>query len=88
MLMRRLGFLAIAAFISIGTVIGARSWLHTQLAAREVPVAPPVPITELNRMVLVASGDLPAGQFVHVGLDPALPRGKVVRDDESGSHPS
>jgi pilus assembly protein CpaB len=64
MLMRRLGFLAIAAFISIGTVIGARSWLHAQLAAREVPVTPPVPIAELNRMVLVASGDLPAGQFV------------------------
>jgi pilus assembly protein CpaB len=64
MLMRRLGFLAIAAFISIGTVIGARSWLHAQLAAREVPATAPAPIAELTRMVLVASGDLPAGQFV------------------------
>ena len=64
MLMRRLGFLAIAAFISIGTIIGVRSWLHAQLAARAVPATTPAPVAALNRMVLVATGDLPAGQFV------------------------
>jgi pilus assembly protein CpaB len=64
MLMRRLGFLMIAVLISTGTVIGARSWLQAQLAAREPAPAPPTPVAIENRMVLVATGDLPAGQFV------------------------
>ena len=64
MLMRRLGFLLIAVLISTGTVIGARSWLQSQLAAREPPPVQPTQATIENRMVLVAKGDLPAGQFV------------------------
>src|SRR5260370_13946358 len=64
MLMRRLGFLMIAVLISTGTVIGARSWLQSQLAAREPPPVQPTVAAIENRMVLVAKGDLPAGQFV------------------------
>jgi pilus assembly protein CpaB len=54
----------IAVLISIGTVIGARSWLQSQLAAREPPPVQPSVAAIENRMVLVAKGDLPAGQFV------------------------
>src|SRR5476649_159545 len=65
MLMRRLGFLAIAACIAVGTVVAARSWMEAQLAAREPPPATPaVAVAAHNRMVLVANADLPAGQFV------------------------
>jgi pilus assembly protein CpaB len=66
MLMRRLVFLMIAAVISIGTVMGARSWMQSQLAAREQPIAAapePAP-AQPRQMVLVAKGDLPAGQFL------------------------
>jgi pilus assembly protein CpaB len=64
MMVRRLAFLLIALVISIGTVLGARSWIQSQLAAREpaptVAAAPEAP----KKMVLVAKTDLPAGQFV------------------------
>src|SRR5258708_34381650 len=64
MLMRRLGFLMIAGLMSTATGMGARSWLQGRLAAREPAPAPPTPVAIENRMVLVATGDLPAGQFV------------------------
>src|SRR6185437_16218555 len=64
MMVRRLAFLLIALVISIGTVLGARSWMQRQLAAREpapaVAAAPESP----KKMVLVAKTDLPAGQFI------------------------
>jgi pilus assembly protein CpaB len=66
MLMRRLVFLMIAAVISIGTVMTARSWMQSQLAAREQPVAAapaPAPVQQ-KQMVLVAKGELPAGLFM------------------------
>jgi pilus assembly protein CpaB len=66
MLMRRLVFLVLAAVISVGTVIGVRSWMQSQLAAREQPAAAPAvaEIAKPTLMVLVAKADLPAGQFV------------------------
>src|SRR5258708_32150879 len=64
MLMRRRGFSRTAVLISPGTVMGARSGLRAQLGAREPAPAPPTPVAIENRMVLVATGDLPAGQFV------------------------
>jgi pilus assembly protein CpaB len=65
MMMRRLVFLLIAAVIAIGTVMGARSWMQSQLAAREHPVAKAEPAPAQPRQtVLVAKGDLPAGQFL------------------------
>jgi pilus assembly protein CpaB len=65
MLMRRLAFLLIAAVISIGTVIGARSWMQRQLAEHEQPVAAAEPApAQPHQSVLVAKGDLPAGQFL------------------------
>jgi pilus assembly protein CpaB len=65
MLMRRLAFLLIAAVISVGTIFGARSWMQTQLAARDQPAAAPIAAAaQPAQMVLVAKGDLPAGQFV------------------------
>ena len=63
MLIRRLAFLLIALVISIGTVMGARSWMQSQLAAREPAPAVAVAVTP-KRMVLVAKTDMPAGQFV------------------------
>lgn len=63
MLIRRLAFLLIALVISIGTVLGARSWMRSQLAARE-PAAVAVADETPKRMVLVAKSDMPAGQFV------------------------
>jgi pilus assembly protein CpaB len=64
MLIRRIAFLLVAIVISIGTVLGARSWLQTQLASREVAAPAPVAETRPSKMVLVAKTDLPAGQFV------------------------
>src|SRR5262249_31581755 len=66
MMMRRLVFLVIAAVISIGTVIGARSWMQAQLAARNQPAEPVVVAQPVkpSTMVLVAKSALPAGQFV------------------------
>ncbi|HZS81941.1 MAG TPA: Flp pilus assembly protein CpaB [Stellaceae bacterium] len=61
--MRRLAFLLVAVVVSIGTVLAARSWLHSQLAARE-QAPPPVVAAKPSKMVLVAKVDLPAGQFV------------------------
>src|SRR5277367_352488 len=63
MLIRRLAFLLIALVISIGTVLGARSWIQSQLAARE-PEPAAVAEEAPKRMVLVAKTDMPAGQFV------------------------
>src|SRR5258706_11448730 len=65
MLIRRLAFLLLAAVISVGTVIGVRSWMQSQLAAREQPAAPAAVVeVKPTQMVLVAKADLPAGQFV------------------------
>lgn len=64
MMVRRIAFLLVAAVISIGTVLGVRSWMRTQLAAREPVPAAPAPIAQPKQMVLVAKTDLPAGQFV------------------------
>ncbi len=62
MMIRRLAFLLIALVISIGTVLGVRSWMQSQLAAREP--APVIATESPRRMVLVAKTDMPAGQFV------------------------
>jgi pilus assembly protein CpaB len=62
MLIRRLAFLLIALVISIGTVLGARSWMRSQLAREPAAIA--VTAETPKRMVLVAKSDMPAGQFV------------------------
>src|SRR6266852_3032825 len=68
MLMRRLGFLMIAVLISTGTVIGARSWLQSQLAAREPPPVQPTVAAIENRMVLVTKGEpISDGRVVRPG---------------------
>jgi pilus assembly protein CpaB len=59
---RRLILILMALVMSAGTVVVGRTWLHAERPAPAAPVvaAPPKPVP----MVLVAKGNLPAGQFV------------------------
>lgn len=64
MLIRRLLFLSIALVLSGSTVLAARLWLKTQLAAQQPAPAAATPPPAPQTMVLVAKTNLPAGSFV------------------------
>lgn len=64
MSLRRILFVIVALIVSGVTVIAGRAWLQAERPAQVVTAAPaPAPPKPLP-MVLVAKGDLPAGQFV------------------------
>jgi pilus assembly protein CpaB len=63
MSLRRLLFVLVALIISGVTVIAGRAWLQAEHPPQVEVAAPVAPVKPLP-MVLVAKGDLPAGQFV------------------------